>query len=107
MQQGRWRINGTAVRTGSAGERILMHTFMSKVPDFSAAVEKEFHANAPARDILLLLHRRERKPAPQLLLPLLFAPDHSHGESLQCTIDHYLAVRRLEHNGKLLYLTDV
>ena len=83
-----------------------MHAFMGKVPDFFTVVEKKFHAYAAARNILLLLYRSERKPAPQLLLAFRFILHDGHGERPQFARDHHLAVRWLKHNGKLLRLTD-
>src|SRR5689334_24266264 len=83
-----------------------MYPFMGEVPDFLAMVEKKFHAHAPARNILLLLHRSDWEPAPQMLLAFRLIFYHHHGERAQFTAEHHLAVRRLKHKRKLLCPAD-
>ena len=106
MEHLRRRINGTAVRTSSASERVLMHAFMREVPEFSSAVEEKFHSNTATVNIFLLLYRSKWKPAPQLLLPFGFISHNGNGKRLQCTIDYNFAVRWLQRNWELLRLSD-
>src|SRR5258708_7875888 len=92
------RINGMAVGACASSQRILVHPFVSEVPDLLAAVKEKFHTDAASRNVFLLLDRHKWKPAPQLFLPFGFIFYDGHGERSQGAIDHYFAVCRFEHH---------
>src|ERR1041385_8346512 len=100
------RPDGATIRAGATAERILVNALMGKVPDFFPTIEKKLHANAFAGDVLLLQHRRERQPLPELLLPLRFIFNNSYGQRAQLTGNHYLAAGGLERKRKWFTLTN-